>query len=132
MQNLFGFLVATLMVASTVPGNALALVTPESELTTTHTQSDEFGSALPQENGPVAVTVSFDLRDIDHIDDEAETFEFTGVMKLSWHDPRQEFDPATEGTREKIYQGSFQFDAVYSGWTNHLWAIELVSHLSVS
>ncbi len=116
MQNLFGFLVATLLAATTVAGNALALVTPESELTTTHTQSHEFRSTLPQVNGPVEVTVSFDLRDIDHIDDEAETFEFTGVMKLSWHDPRQGFDPVTEGTKEKIYQGSFQVNEVYSGW----------------
>ena len=116
MQNLFGLLVATLMAATAVAGNALALVTPESELTTTHTQNSKSISAPPQVNGPVEVTVSFDLRDIDHIDDEAETFEFTGVIKLSWHDPRQEFDPVTEGTKEKIYQGSFQFNEVYSGW----------------
>jgi hypothetical protein len=115
MRYLFGFLVATLM-ASTVPGSALALVTPESELTTTHTQSNKFMSALPQGKDPVEVTVSFELRDVDHIDDESETIEFTGVLKLSWHDPRQAFDPATEGTEEKIYQGSFQFNEVFSGW----------------
>jgi len=73
-------------------------------------------SALPQGKGPVEVTVSFELRDVDHIDDDAETFEFTGVLNLSWHDPRQAFDPVTEGTEEKIYQGSFQFDEVFSGW----------------
>ncbi len=116
MQNLFVFLVAILMAATTLPGNALALVTPESELTDTHTQSNKFMGGLPQTKGPVEVTVSFDLRDIDHIDDEAETFEFTGVLKLSWHDPRQAFDPISEGTDEKIYQGNFQFTEVFSGW----------------
>ena len=114
MQNLFIFLVATLMAVTTVPGNALALATPESELTTT--QSIKFMGGLPKKKGPVEVTVSFDLRDIDHIDDEAETFEFTGVLKLSWHDPRQTFDPIIEGIDEKIYQGNFQFNEVYSGW----------------
>ncbi len=85
MQRFLGFLVLTLMAATAVAGNDLALVTPESELTSAQTQSNEFPSSLPQVSGPVEVTVSFDLRDIDHIDDEAETFEFTGVIKLSWH-----------------------------------------------
>jgi hypothetical protein len=104
------------MTATAVAGNALALDTPESELTAAQTQSNEFMGALPQVKGPVEVTVSFDLRDIVHIDDEAETFEFAGVIKLSWHDPRQAFNSVTEGSEEKIYQGSFQFDEVFSGW----------------
>jgi hypothetical protein len=116
VQNLFKFLVATLMASTAVAGNALAVDTPESELSTAHTLSNEFRSAPPQVKGPVEVTVSFELRDIDHIDDEAETFEFTGVIKLSWHDPRQAFNPVTEGAEEKIYQGSFQFNEVFSGW----------------
>ncbi len=116
MQNLFVFLVATLMAVTTVPGNTVALDTPESKLTTIHTQSNRFMGALPQEKGPVEVTVSFELRDVDHIDDEAETIEFTGVLKLSWHDPRQAFDSITEGADEKIYQGIFQFNEVFTGW----------------
>ena len=116
MQNLFKFLVAMLMTSITVAGSALALDNPEPELSTAHTLSNEFINAPPQVKGPVEVTVSFELRDIDHIEDEAETFEFTGVIKLSWHDPRQAFDPVAEGTDEKIYQGSFQFNEVFSGW----------------
>jgi len=116
MHNLFGLLVAALMVATLSPGNALAGVSPETELTSTHTQSNKFMAALPPHKGPVEVTVSFELRDVDHIDDEAETIEFTGVLKLSWNDPRQAFDPITEGTEEKIYQGNFQFNEVFSGW----------------
>ena len=116
MQNFFVFLVATLITAATLPGSAFALATPESDLTPTDTQSNNFLGALPQENSPVEVTVSFDLRDIDHIDDEAETFEFTGVLKSSWHDPRQAFDARAEGTDEKIYQGGFQFNELFSGW----------------
>ena len=37
-------------------------------------------------------------------------------MKLSWHDSRQAFDPLTEGTAEKIFQGEFQFNEVFTGW----------------
>jgi hypothetical protein len=103
-----------LMASVAAAGNAPALPAPESVLSATH--SNKFISALPQQDGPVEVTVSFDLRNIDHLDDEAETFEFTGVMKLSWHDPRQAFDPIVEGTKEKVYQGNFQFNEVFSGW----------------
>lgn len=116
MKNIFGFLLAALMAATSIPEDALALVTAEPELTTSHAQNKKFMSALPQGNGPVEVTVSFELRDINHIDDEAETVEFTGVMKLSWDDPRQAFDPVIEGAEEKIYQGNFQFNEVFTGW----------------
>lgn len=116
MQNIFGFLLAALMAATSIPEDALALVTAEPELTTSHARNNKFMSALPQENGPVEVTVSFELRDINHIDDEAETVEFTGVLKLSWDDPRLAFDPVIEGTEEKIYQGNYQFNEVFTGW----------------
>ena len=116
MKTIFGLLLASLMAASALAVNTLALVSSEAELASTQSQDHGFKNSLPQHDGPVEVTVSFDLRDIDQIDDETETFEFTGVMKLSWHDPRQEFDPIIEGTQEKIYQGSFQFNEVFSGW----------------
>jgi hypothetical protein len=116
MQKLLGFLFVTLMAATSIPGVASAVVAAEPELTTSHAQSNKFMSALPQENDPVVVTVSFELRDINHVDDETETVEFTGVLKLSWHDPRQAFDPVAEGTEEKVYQGNFQFNEVFTGW----------------
>lgn len=73
-------------------------------------------NALPDSERPVVVTASFELRDINYVDDEAETFEFTGVLKLSWHDPRQAFNPVAEGFPEKMYQGDFQFNEVFTGW----------------
>ena len=106
----------TALTSHVTAGEALAPVTAESELTIGHAQSNGFMNSLPQKSGPVEVTVSFELRDINNIDDEAETVEFTGVMKLSWHDPRQAFDPQIEGTEEKIYQGNFQFNEVFTGW----------------
>jgi len=116
MQKLYRILLAMLMFTSFISADALALITAEAELTTIPAQSNEFLNALPQVEGPVIVTASFELRDINDLDDEAETFEFTGVMKLSWHDPRQAFDPVTEGTEEKMYQGHFQFNEVFTGW----------------
>ncbi len=65
---------------------------------------------------PVVVRVGFDLRDINAIDDESETFEFEGVMVLEWWDERQAFDPAAEGVDEKLYQGAYQFNEVFVGW----------------
>jgi hypothetical protein len=90
--------------------------------------ANEFAGGPPQKNGPVEVIISFDLREIDHIDDDAETFEFTGVLKVSWHDPRQAFDPITEGVDEKIYQGEFQFDEVFSGWFPQLILVNESGH----
>ena len=119
MQKLLGFLFVSLMAATFMPGVASAVVTAEPELTTSHAQSNKFMSALPQENDPVVVAVSFELRDINHIDDETETVEFTGVLKLSWHDPRQVFDPVTEGAEEKVCQGLSRddvFDSDCSGY----------------
>lgn len=116
MQNYFGFLLAILMAATSFPGDAMALPTSEAEITISPEQSNDFMNALPQVKGPVIVTASFELRDINDLNDEAETFEFTGVLKLSWHDPRQAFNPAAEGVGEKMYQGHFQFNEIFTGW----------------
>ena len=116
MQNLFVFLLVMLTTATFIPENALAQITTEPELSSNPTQSNEFMNALPQGKGPVIVTASFELRDINNVNDEAETFEFTGVLKLSWHDPRQAFDSVAEGIEEKMYQGGFQFNEVFTGW----------------
>jgi hypothetical protein len=70
----------------------------------------------PPGDRPVVVRASFHLWEINGIDDEAETFEFTGVLTLAWKDPRQAFDPAKEGVAEKIYQGSYQFDELSPSW----------------
>ncbi len=75
--------------------------------------------ALPtpsRDGGPVVVRAGFDLRDINEINDEAESFEFEGVLTLEWRDERQAFDPAAEGVNEKLYQGDYQFNEVFTGW----------------
>lgn len=70
----------------------------------------------PSENGPVVVRAQFQLQDINSIDDEPETFEFTGILVLTWKDPRQAFDPEVAGVREKIYQGNYQVNEVSPAW----------------
>lgn len=72
--------------------------------------------ALPDTEGPVVVSARFELRDINEINDEAETFEFTSVLTLSWQDSRQAFNPANEGVTEKIYTGAYQFNEIAPGW----------------
>lgn len=71
---------------------------------------------LPPGDRPVVVEARFTLRDINEIDDDAETFEFTGVLALTWRDPRQSFDPATAGGGEKVYQGAYQFNELSPAW----------------
>jgi len=70
----------------------------------------------PSGDGPVVVRASFHLQDINEIDDEAETFQFTGVLTLTWQDVRQAFDPGQEQVEEKIYQGSYQFNELSPAW----------------
>jgi hypothetical protein len=78
--------------------------------------SEPFLLAPPEQAGPVLVRARFELHDINEISDEAETFEFSGVLTLEWHDPRQAFDPAVAGVDEKIFQGGYQFNEISTGW----------------
>jgi len=78
--------------------------------------SESFVLSPPDVPGPVVVRVSFELHDINEINDEMETFEFTGIMKLTWHDPRQAFDPDAEGLKEKVFTGNYQFNEISPGW----------------
>mgnify|MGYP000367814233 FL=1 len=70
----------------------------------------------PSNGGPAVVRAAFQLQNIDEIDDEAETFQFTGVLTLTWKDKRQAFDPNKEQVQEKIYQGSYQFNELSPAW----------------
>lgn len=77
--------------------------------------SGPFGLGPPSARGPVVVRATFQLRDINDIDDAAETFEFGGVLELVWRDERHAFDPEVVGVDEKIYQGTFQFNEISPG-----------------
>ena len=70
----------------------------------------------PGNGGPVVVRAAFHLQDINEIDEEAETFEFTGILTLTWQDRRQAFDPKEAQTEEKIYQGDYQFNELSPAW----------------
>ena len=78
--------------------------------------SEPFLLAPLKDAGPVVVRARFDLYDVNEINDENETFEFTGVLTLKWNDPRQAFDPAVVGVNEKVFQGDYQFNEVSTGW----------------
>jgi hypothetical protein len=70
----------------------------------------------PPSDGPVMVRVGFQLLDINSIDEQSESFQFSGVLTVQWVDPRQAFDPAVEGVSEKFYQGNFQFNEISPSW----------------
>ncbi len=56
------------------------------------------------------------MQSLNTIDEEDETFEFTGVVKVKWKDERQAFDPAEAGVSEKVYQGDYQFNELSPAW----------------
>lgn len=70
----------------------------------------------PAADGPVVVRAGFRFHGINELDDDRETFEFSGVLTLKWQDPRQAFDPAAEGVHEKTYQGDYQFNEISPAW----------------
>jgi len=70
----------------------------------------------PPGERPVKVHAAFHLLDVNEIDDEKETFEFTGILSLKWTDSRLAFDPEEAGAKEKVYTGAFQFDEASPGW----------------
>lgn len=78
--------------------------------------SAAFELGPPRSDGPVVVQTSFELRDMNDIDDARERFEFDGILELTWRDERQAFDPAVAGVEEKIYQGAFQFNEISPSW----------------
>ena len=74
----------------------------------------------PPGEKPVRIQTMFFLSDINNIDDLNETFEIKGLMELRWMDKRQAFDPDVEGMDFKLFQGTFQFLEVYTGWWPNL------------
>lgn len=95
--------IAFLLLASVLPGIGAdraqtALLTP------------------PPIDGPVVVRTGFQLLDISSIDEQTETFQFSGVLSVEWKDERQAFNPDIEGVREKFYQGNFQFNEMSPSW----------------
>jgi len=71
---------------------------------------------LPPGAAPLLVQLKFELLHLHAIDDEAETFDFSALLTLTWLDPGQAFDPVTVGAGEKMFSGDFQFSEVSPGW----------------
>lgn len=101
----------------TVVPVAATAASAEARSETPRTQpSVAFALAPPRAAGPVVVRAQLALRDINAINDGAETFELSAVLTLRWHDPRQAFDPAVAGVTEKVFQGNYQFNELATGW----------------
>lgn len=118
IQRRIGRVIAGLIVASLIVFSDLT-AQPSRENKTQSSAPTITKEALlspPKEGGPVVIHAAFHLQDINNIDDEAETFQFTGGLWLRWKDQRQAFDPNQAGVTEKIYQGNFQFDEISPAW----------------
>ena len=82
----------------------------------------------PMQDQPIEVRVALDLFDLSQIDDSASTFSFTGMLKLSWMDPRNAFDPIVAGVEEKTYSGDFQFNELSTSWYPQLSLLNEAEH----
>ena len=82
----------------------------------------------PIQDQPIEVSVALNLFDLSEIDDSASTFSFTGLLKLSWMDPRNAFDPNVAGVEEKTYSGDFQFNELSTSWYPQLSLLNEAEH----
>ena len=65
---------------------------------------------------PTEVSVGVFVADIIDLDEVNENFQIEMILIAVWKDPRLAFDAEKEGTKEKIFQGPYQFAEVYTGW----------------
>jgi hypothetical protein len=115
MSKLIGLTAALILAIVCAPLAAAQPVAEPKSAAASSATSDPFVLSLPPSDGPVVVKAGFELSELNAINDEEETFAFTGVLTLQWQDKRQAFDPAG-GVTEKIYQGAFQFDEISPAW----------------
>jgi hypothetical protein len=65
---------------------------------------------------PTRVQCAIFIIEVTDVDDVNESFEAEIALIAGWNDPRLAFDPETEGTTSKLFQGEYQFNEVYKGW----------------
>jgi hypothetical protein len=115
-----GWLITMALVVSFVCCTLMAIADPIAGSETDPSRKGSSESSLlapPKAAGAVVVRPRFVLHNINAINDASETFEFSGVLTLTWHDPRQAFDPAMTGVHEKVFQGNYQVDELTTGWS---------------
>ena len=92
------------------------LITPLVVFLTLFATGVEANVVPPPGERPLVVRAGFMLYDVNEIEESTETFEFEGALLLSWHDPREAFDPESEGAGERVFKGQFQYSELYRGW----------------
>lgn len=75
----------------------------------------EAGMPNPPSN-PTKVKLGVFLADIIDMDEMEENFQIEMILVAKWDDPRLAYDAEAEGTDQKLFQGAFQFNEVYSAW----------------
>ena len=116
---LFSFLFVLISQAVAASDNSLYVESPRGLPNTPHLLG------LPNDEGPTVVSAAFHLLDISEINDEAETFQFTGLLTLRWKDERSAFDPEKENVQEKVYQGNYQFNEMSPAWYPQVFLVNM-------
>ncbi len=94
-----------------------ATTPPQTEGSLTTVQESQIDLLRPPPSqGALPVRVGFYLTDVNTVDEEHQRFEVEGTLTVQWQDDRMAFDPGAEGTRERIFQGNYQFTELATGW----------------
>ena len=86
-------------------------------------------TAIPPQEEPLKVSISFSLVNITAINEREETIEFDAMIHMSWMDPRLAYDPAEYGVEDgeftpgdysksprHIYLNDFAVKELFPGW----------------
>lgn len=112
-----GWAVPVCLLWGCLPGSVSANGQVEKPLGAAPAESHiEANLVLPAGKRPIEIQASFWLLSVNSIDSETESFQVSGTLTLAWRDSRQAFDPEVAGVREKIYQGSYQFNELAPAW----------------
>lgn len=71
---------------------------------------------LPPGARPVLLDLKLHLLQLQGINDQEETFEFSAVLTLTWQDRRQAFDAPLGGVQRRYFHGNYQFNELSPAW----------------
>lgn len=86
----------------------------------------------PNSNGPTEVRAGLFVDELRDIDPVQSSYQFRGIVTVSWCDPRHAFDPRVEGVEEKVFYGPEAAAQIDRGWTARGFPVNQVDELKIT
>jgi len=86
----------------------------------------------PNSNGPTEVRAGLFVDELRDIDPVQSSYQFRGIVTVSWCDPRHAFDARVEGVEEKVFYGPEAAAQIERGWTARGFPVNQVDDLKIT